>query len=201
MYLVMISILFASGGAFAVTPTGQGCPELRVGADVRIRPFATGRADDHAAFRDLNLEYLEGYAHAAGVIPRLLEPQDFVVLDHPLENVINKGGQIWLAELDGEAVGAVSIRPEDGDLWDLSTVVVRPLAQGRGIGRAMVRTALAFARARGARRIVLDSNSSLKAAIRLYESLGFIRLARPRGIYETADVAMELDLDGIRSGL
>ncbi len=49
----------------------------------------------------------------------------------------------------------------------------------------------------GARKMVLVSSSRLGAALRLYETLGFRHVPPPdQPAYATADVYMELELDG-----
>ena len=52
---------------------------------------------------------------------------------------------------------------------------VHPRAQGRGVGRALVRGCLDAARAAGARELLMSSASSMSAAHRLYAALGFTR--------------------------
>ena len=54
-------------------------------------------------------------------------------------------------------------------------VVVDAAVRGCGVGRALVREALAIARSEGASRVMLTSNASRAAAHRLYESMGFER--------------------------
>jgi GNAT superfamily N-acetyltransferase len=70
---------------------------------------------------------------------------------------------------------------------------VRASERGRGLGRALLEPLIAHARAQGdIDRLILDTASGLRPALRLYESLGFTRLSRPTGTFVTADVAMEL---------
>lgn len=71
-------------------------------------------------------------------------------------------------------------------------VFVEPPARRTGLGRALVRYALDYARVeRGCRRAELDVNESNEAAVRLYESLGFT--AR-RAAFEGRDLFMKLPL-------
>jgi ribosomal protein S18 acetylase RimI-like enzyme len=59
---------------------------------------------------------------------------------------------------------------DDAHLEDL---FVSTNARGSGVGRELVEAALERARARGAARVLLDTNESNEAALRLYRSVGF----------------------------
>lgn len=75
--------------------------------------------------------------------------------------------QLWVASLDGEVVGFVAFADAE-----VTWLYVHPERQGRGVGRALLRHALAHARSHGAGRVettVLDGNR----ARALYESEGF----------------------------
>jgi ribosomal protein S18 acetylase RimI-like enzyme len=65
---------------------------------------------------------------------------------------------------------AVWTGTDDAHLEDL---FVSESARGSGIGRELVEAAMERARERGAARILLDTNESNEAAVRLYASVGF----------------------------
>jgi GNAT superfamily N-acetyltransferase len=68
-------------------------------------------------------------------------------------------------------------------------------ARGLGIGRRLSEAVLDWARARGARKVVLVSSTRLGEALRLYERLGFEHQPLPPDPgYASADVYMELEL-------
>jgi ribosomal protein S18 acetylase RimI-like enzyme len=75
-------------------------------------------------------------------------------------------------------VGVAELRYRHG-LWldaedcELEDLFVRAEAQGLGLGRALVEATIERARARGCRRIQLDTGEENVPAISLYESLGF----------------------------
>ena len=85
----------------------------------------------------------------------------------------------------GRIVGSVAL-VLSGDFGEVTTseeeaafrmLVVDPDARGRGIGELLVSACLDLARAAGKRRMVLSTDPRMTAAHRLYERMGFRRLA------------------------
>lgn len=64
------------------------------------------------------------------------------------------------------------------DAW-LEDVFVDGSARGHGYGRTLMEAAISRARARGCARIQLDANRENRAAVSLYESLGFATSHNP----------------------
>jgi GNAT superfamily N-acetyltransferase len=97
----------------------------------------------------------------------------------------------WVADVDGEVVGQVLLRPrtspkvmemlrqatglEDDRFGVVARLFVSPAARRRGIGRALLTTATTAARSRGLAP-VLDVVTKNKAAMALYESMGWVRV-------------------------
>ncbi len=120
---------------------------------------------DAAAFRDLNVAWIEKYFS--------MEEKDEQILNDPVGHVLRPGGQIIVAESDGRAVGCVALIPAGQDVVELSKMAVDPSAQRGGIGQAIVMRAIDEARRMNAKKIWLESNTILEAAIRLYRRCGF----------------------------
>jgi GNAT superfamily N-acetyltransferase len=80
----------------------------------------------------------------------------------------------WVAEIDGEIVGTVAIRPKDERTCEVKRLYLRSDQRGRGLGQALYAHAEAFARAAGFERIWLDSSRRFAKAHRLYERNGFV---------------------------
>lgn len=79
----------------------------------------------------------------------------------------------WIAELDGERVGAVFVVRKSASTAQLRMLILAPGARGLGLGSRLTDECLAFARARGYRKMVLWTNSCLAAARGIYAARGF----------------------------
>jgi DNA-binding MarR family transcriptional regulator/GNAT superfamily N-acetyltransferase len=79
----------------------------------------------------------------------------------------------WIAELDGVPVGSVFVVKAARTTAKLRLLIVEPRARGQGLGKRLVQECIAFARAKGYRRLVLWTQSSLSAARAIYKGCGF----------------------------
>jgi ribosomal protein S18 acetylase RimI-like enzyme len=83
-----------------------------------------------------------------------------------------RGDVIGYAYAAVEGFDYMALRGPAGVLHD---IVVEPEHRGRGVGRRLLRAALAFLQARGAPRVVLSTAERNGAAHRLFASAGFRR--------------------------
>ena len=74
----------------------------------------------------------------------------------------------------GRPIGVVLGRDHGGDGATIQSLIVSPRSRRRGVGRALLRAALAAIRARGRRGTTLGVDSGNAAAIALYASEGFV---------------------------
>lgn len=82
-------------------------------------------------------------------------------------------GALLIAREGAAAAGCVALRALPDRSAEMKRMFVREKYRGTGLGRRLALAIIEEARARGCRRIVLDTMPHLKAAIALYKDLGF----------------------------
>ena len=136
-----------------------------------------------ADFDRLNREWLENLFR--------VEEIDQEILTNPQGTIIAHGGVILFARQQGEVVGTVALKHQGDGVFELTKMAVAPACRGGGIGRALLRSAIARYHEIGGSRLYLESHSSLVNAIHLYESAGFVHEPPPKpSEYARADVYM-----------
>ena len=89
-----------------------------------------------------------------------------------IDRVFASGLLFFVAKLDGMAVGCGGIAFDDG-YAELKRMYVRPAARGRGAAQAVLERLEAEAKAKGFKRLTLETGDVQHAAIKVYERAGF----------------------------
>lgn len=157
----------------------------RESKDVQIVPYEDKY---QSAFRALNEEWISTYFK--------MEAADYKALDDPKAYILDKGGKIFVALYQDEPVGVCAlIKMNDPDYdYELAKMAVSPKIQGKSIGWLLGQAIVNAAKELGASKIYLESNTSLKPAINLYQKLGFKKVVGRSTPYERCNIQMELDL-------
>jgi DNA-binding MarR family transcriptional regulator/GNAT superfamily N-acetyltransferase len=90
-----------------------------------------------------------------------------------VKNFDAKKERCWIAEKDGENVGAVFLVKKSATIAKLRLLIVDPKARGLGIGKRLVDECTRFARQAGYKKITLWTNSVLLAARSIYQKAGY----------------------------
>jgi len=104
---------------------------------------------------------------------------DLASTDQDLANIEanysgNQGALFVL--VDGEKpIGTVAVRRESDTSCELCRMYLSPEYRGHGLGRGLLSVAEEHARVRGFTEMRLKTATALEEAIRLYESVGFVR--------------------------
>ena len=103
-------------------------------------------------------------------------------------------GCLFLAQIEGQAVGCVALRKLSGDVCEMKRLYVRPANRGMGIGRMLAERVISSALKIGYRQMRLDTVPSMHRAQMLYRSLGFHEIDAYRYNPITGTTYLELDL-------
>ncbi|MFC7049597.1 bifunctional helix-turn-helix transcriptional regulator/GNAT family N-acetyltransferase [Emcibacter nanhaiensis] len=131
-------------------------------AEVEIVPFHVNYAD---AWFDINRQWLEAYFE--------MEEEDLKNLRDPEGQVLARGGEIYIALLDGEPVGVVALKHQGDGAFEVSKMGVLEQARGHGIGEKLLAHVIDRFEARGGSHLYLETSTRLTPAISLYEKYGF----------------------------
>jgi ribosomal protein S18 acetylase RimI-like enzyme len=130
---------------------------------VTFRETAVTDAAAHALLGEYFAYRAQTFPVAGGYRTSFPDPTQFVEPDG-----------VFLVMADGDVdLGCGGIRALGGGRFEVKHLWVRPEAQGRGLGRAMLAELERRAIALGATQLVLDTNDSLEAAGGLYRSQGY----------------------------
>lgn len=144
------------------------------------------RAEHAYHFARLNKVWIENYF--------VLEDLDKWVLENPHEAILSKGGAILMAKYDGVIAGTVALIKVNEEEYEFAKMAVDEAFQRRGIAEALSHAAFDKARALGAKKVSLYSQTSLAPAIRLYHKLGFVEVPMDSQLYKRANIKMEFEL-------
>ncbi len=137
-------------------------------------------------FKTINLEWLEKY--------HLTEESDLEVLNDPQKKILDGGGCIYLAKAGDVIIGSAALIKTHDNIYELAKMAVVPAFHGKGIGKILLERCLEKAKEMKAEKLILYSNSQLKAALIMYEKYGFRHIPVIDSPFVTADVKMELSL-------
>jgi GNAT superfamily N-acetyltransferase len=84
---------------------------------------------------------------------------------------------LWIAEWEGRLVGSIAIVSHSGRDAQLCWLLVDPSARSLGLGRKLLKEAIAFCRRCGYEYVFLRNVRGLTAASRLFRSVGFEKVA------------------------
>jgi DNA-binding MarR family transcriptional regulator/N-acetylglutamate synthase-like GNAT family acetyltransferase len=85
----------------------------------------------------------------------------------------NEGGELWVAEVNGEIVGSIAITKNSASIAQLRWFVLDDRFHGMGIGNKLMTTAIDFCKQNNYKHVFLWTVSILHAARHLYKKFNF----------------------------
>ncbi|UNK16184.1 bifunctional helix-turn-helix transcriptional regulator/GNAT family N-acetyltransferase [Paenibacillus sp. N3/727] len=133
-------------------------------SEVFIRPFQSGDVGyvAHLHGKLYNKTYKYGQMFEYYVMKGLTE---FMIA--------TDGGELWVAEVDGEIVGSIAITKSSDTVAQLRWFVLDENYQGMGIGKKLMETALNFCNEQNYQLVFLWTVSTLDTARYLYQKYNF----------------------------
>ncbi|NJO25410.1 MAG: GNAT family N-acetyltransferase [Bacteroidia bacterium] len=123
-----------------------------------------------------------------------MEPVDEWVLTNPDKAILEPGGAILMAAYDGNMAGTVALRKVDDKTFEFTKMAVDKNFRMLGIAEAISYASFEKASSLGATRVILYSNTKNAGAIKLYGKIGFKHVPVEKGVYERANVKMEISI-------
>ncbi|MFF2877611.1 GNAT family N-acetyltransferase [Gottfriedia sp. NPDC057991] len=132
--------------------------------EISIRPFKPGDVGYVA--------YIHGKIYSTTYqFGRVFE---YYVMKGLSEFLLNpNGGELWIAEVNGEIVGSIAITKANEEVAQLRWFVLDEKYQGLGIGKKLIETALNFCKENQFEHVYLWTVSTLETARYLYKKYNF----------------------------
>lgn len=88
------------------------------------------------------------------------------------------GGDFWVVVEDGQIIATVAVMMNDEETAELKSLYVHKDFRRGGLGEKLTKMTLDFSREKGARKMILWSDTRFTKAHRLYERIGFERVGQ-----------------------
>ena len=114
-------------------------------------------------------------------------PIDLLLLADPSEEMINRylsDSDLFVAREGDNTIGVLALKKE-GNEAEIMNVAVDEHNQGKGIGSALIRHAIEFAKSSGIEKLIFGTADTSTDQQRLYQKLGFKKAGRIKDFFPT----------------
>ena len=137
-------------------------------------------------FKSFNVEWLKSFF--------VVEPYDELVLSNPIEQIIDRGGYIFMVINKGKIIGTFAFIKKEHSVYEFSKMAITPNQRGKGFGNQIVQFVIRFAEQHNWNKLILYSSTLLENSIHLYRKYGFIEVPIDPDIkYARGNIKMAID--------
>lgn len=115
------------------------------------------------------------------------DEETFGNIDKDIEN----GAMIYFAIENDEVLAVCMTKPVQNGTWEICKLASNKHRSHKGCGSAVFEASMKWAEQHGAKRLFILSNSSLKAAVHIYEKFGFREIKLDDYGYIRGNIAFE----------
>ncbi|KAI9301078.1 acyl-CoA N-acyltransferase [Cunninghamella echinulata] len=135
-------------------------------------------------FKKINLHWIEKYF--------TVEPSDIHQLDHPEENILQPGGEMFFLVENNQVVGTVVMVMKHGQC-ELGKLAIVDHLQSKGYSHPLMKEAIQWAKDKKLPDILILCSTLLAAPVRLYRKYGFETIYEGKHPdYDRCDLVMKL---------
>ena len=142
---------------------------------VKIEITRAAAPEDIQAVRDIFIAYLEFIEDYLG------QSLSFQNTEAEFKTFPDMYRALFLARIDGLAVGACGIKAFKPEIAELKRLYVMPSGRGHNLGERLTVRAIEFSKKEGFEKMYLDTDPGLTHANAVYERLGFTDIERYYG--------------------
>lgn len=136
-------------------------------------------------FIELNLVWINKYFK--------VEAQDVKMLNEA-EEFLKKGAAIYFAVEQDQVIATCMVTPIGGHVWEICKLATDEGHMGKGAGSAVLGACISYAKAHGAKKLMIVTNTILSAAMHLYTKFGFQEVPVDNMEYERVNIQLELNV-------
>jgi ribosomal protein S18 acetylase RimI-like enzyme len=136
----------------------------------------------------MKIEIISAYDHLEDIKKLFIEYQTSLGIDLCFQNYDEEiktlpgkyalpDGRLYMITIDEEIAGCIALRRFDETRCEMKRLYIRPQYRGHHCGQLLVEKIIQEAKIIGYEEMVLDTLSSLKSAVSLYQRNGFIEVS------------------------
>lgn len=122
-----------------------------------------------------------------------LEKQDIALFDN-IDKYIENGSEIFFAIKDNIPISTCMIMKINDNEFELCKLATKENFRKQGIATLLINECIDYAKKQNAKKIIIESNTILQSAIKLYKKLGFCEVENTNKNFDRVNIILELNL-------